>query len=188
MTELREAKHSTRSGVPFLPGCFGSLSRVGSGSLLPARLLVNLRAGVSLEERLCLPHGQVKVSVVLRVQANACAPSLLGLGTFSLCLGGQVRKRGIRSLALWLQLMTEPRASCMLGKHSATDLPPRPGILFSHLFSTSETQLLGWIQTKVDFHPWTLCPRLWVTLSPLATAAAVLAMGRKLKATSWGGD
>lgn len=42
--ELREAKHSTRSGVPFLPGCFESLSGVGSGSLLPARLLVNLWA------------------------------------------------------------------------------------------------------------------------------------------------
>lgn len=47
---------------------------------------------------------------------------------------------------------------------------------------------VAWVDPdKMDFHPWILCPRLWVTLSPLATAAAVLVMGRKLKAMSWGG-
>lgn len=76
----------------------------------------------------------------------------------------------------------------MLGKHSATELHSLSWDCFLPSFSARETQLLGWIQTKVDLHPWILCPRLWVTLSPLATAAAVLAMGRKLKATSWGGD
>lgn len=86
-------------------------------------------------------------------------------------------------------LRIEPKASAVLGKPSAPDLhTPSSGIVFFPLFSTREPQLLGWIQTKVDFHPWILCPRLWVTLSPLATAAAVLAMGKKLKAMAWGGD
>lgn len=36
----------------------------------------------------------------------------------------------------------------------------------------------------MDSHPWTWCPRLQVTLPLLATAAAVLVLGGKLKATS----
>lgn len=52
----------------------------------------------------------------------------------------------------------------------------------------SEGNPVAWVDPdKTDFHPWILCPRLWVTLSPLAIAAAVLVVGRQLKATSQGG-
>jgi hypothetical protein len=190
----RESIHSTRSGMPFLPVCFelrvpkASVSRVGGGSLLSATLLVNLWAGVSLEERLCLPHRQVKASVLLRFQANTFAPSRVGLGTFSLCVDLGLWKQGVCLPVLWQHCGLNPGLPACWANALLLSYPPSPGIVFFHLFSTRETRLLGWIQTKVDFHPWILCPRLWVTLSPLATAAAVLAMGRKLKATSWGGD
>lgn len=133
--------------------------------------------------------GQLEVCVLLRVQADHPQTTWASRARH---LQRAPRRWGVEA-GFWLvgslvALRIEPKASDVLGKPLLLSYTPSSGMVFFPLFLTRESQLLGWIQTKVDFHPWILCPRLWVTLSPLATVAAVLAMGRKLKAMAWGGN